>query len=106
MIMHILKGDEQYRLHAYVCGNACVKNVDNMGTVSFTHVFTNRPYDCRYAVVSQWNVAKHATDVLVWDLYETTEKLSSGKLVPPQPVNVFDDVDAAIMATSMTYKDD
>lgn len=105
MIMHILRGDEQYRLHAYVCDNSCVQTVDHMGTVSFTHVFVNRPNECRYAVVSQWNTRTHKDDVMVWDMYESQEKLRTGRLVPPENVKIYRSVDAAITATMLTYGD-
>lgn len=95
----------QYKLHAYVCGNACLRRIDNMGTVTFTKIFTERPDGCRYAVVSHWNVVDHADEVLVWDLYETREKLRTGRLIEPEPVYRGDCVDAAVMATFMTYKD-
>lgn len=95
--------DSKYRLHAYVCGNACLQTVESMGTMSFTMIFLKRPADCRYAVVSQWNIATHSDQVLVWDLYDTREKIKSGKLIEPEPVYIGDSVDAAIMATFMTY---
>jgi hypothetical protein len=93
-------------LHAYVCGNACVQPVDNMGTVTFTWLFLHRPADCRYAIVSQWDVKAHADKVLVFDLYETQENIKSGRLVTPAPVRVCDSIDAAIMATTLLYEDD
>lgn len=94
-----------YRIHAYVCGQACVRLMENMGTVDFVWLFMNRPNDCRYAVVSQWNVARHAEDFLVFDMYEAQESLKSGKLVAPPPLRTEVDADTAIMATAMLYED-
>jgi len=97
---------EQYRLHAYVCGSACVQPVENMGTMTFTMIFVRRPYDCRYAVVSKWSVEKHEDEVFVFDLYEAQEALKGGQHVtPPPPMHKGDCVDAAIMATQLVYQD-
>lgn len=98
--------NEQYKLHAYVCGNACLQQVDNEGTISFTMAFMKRPADCRYAIVTRYNIDIHAEEVIVWDLYEAMENLKTGKLEPPDPVRVCDSLDAAIMATFMLYEDD
>lgn len=93
----------QYRLHAYVCGNACLRTVESMGTMSFPMIFIKRPDNCRYAVVSRWDVVTHNDQVLVWDLYDAREKVKTGEVVEPDPIWVGDSVDAAIMATFMTY---
>lgn len=95
---------EQYQLIAYICGNACVRYADAIGTMDFTRVFTGRPDDCRYAVVTCWNIKQHAEEVLVYDLYATT-KTRSDKLVPPKPMWRGDCIDAAIMATCMRYEE-
>lgn len=97
---------EQYRLHAYVCGNACLQTVDNEGTVSFAMVFLKRPAECRYAIVTRYSVDKHAEEVIVWDLYEAQENIRTGALVPPEPTMICDSIDAAVMATFMTYEED
>jgi hypothetical protein len=97
---------EQVKLHAYVCGNACLQKVDNEGTMSFTMVFMKRPADCRYAIVTRYNIATHTDEVVVWDLFEAQENLRTGKLMPPAPARVCDSIDAAIMATFMLYEDD
>ncbi len=95
----------QFKLLAYVCGSSCVVYPDNIGTVNFTRIFLQRPNDCRYAIVSLYNVADHKEDVMVFDLYETMERGDS-KLEAPQPVKCCDDLDGAIMATLMLYRDD
>jgi hypothetical protein len=96
-----LNRGQTYRCHAYVCSNACVQMVDNMGTVTFTWLFLHRPIDCRYAVVSTWD-----EQVLVFDLFETQENLRNTALIPPDPTWVGGDVDAAIMAAQLGYRDD
>lgn len=95
----------QYKLLAYVCGRSCVVRPDNIGTVDYTRVFIQRPDGCRYAVVEVWNIAKHAGEVLVFDLYQTIDPGNS-RLVAPEPIRTCDDVDTAIMATAMLYEDD
>jgi hypothetical protein len=97
---------EQFKLHAYVCGNACLQTVDNEGTVSFMMVFMRRPADCRYAICTRYNVQTHLDEVVVWDLYEVMQQVSTGKLITPEPIRVCDNIDAAIMATFMLYEDD
>lgn len=96
---------EHYRIHAYVCGQACVREMDMMGTVSFGWVFTNRPDDCRYAVLSHYDVATHADVVEVYDLFAAGFSRATG-LVPPAPIRICDNVDTAIMATSMLYEEE
>jgi hypothetical protein len=95
----------QYKLLAYVCGRSCVVYPDNIGTVDYTRIFVQRPSGCRYAVVEIWSIAKHAGEVLVFDLYDTLDPGGS-KLTAPDPVGTYDDVDTAIMATAMLYEDD
>jgi hypothetical protein len=68
-------------------------------------VFMRRPADCRYAVVTHYNIDEHADEVLVWDLFEAQENLKSGALIAPEPLYRGDCIDAAIMKTFMTYQD-
>lgn len=96
--------EEQYRLHAYVCGAACIQRFDMPGTVSFTWIYQRRPKDCRYAVAGAWSSDKRREDVIVWDLF-TVWKQPDGSLVTPVPFGKHSDVDAAIMATAMLYED-
>lgn len=93
----------RYLAHAYVCDASCVKRLPGIGSVSFSWVYQHRPKACRYAVVSQWDVVKHADQFIVWDLFEALRRLPSGELLPPKPRLVHDDLDAAIMATAMLY---
>jgi hypothetical protein len=96
----------QFRLHAYVCGDACVQYVDNMGTLSFMKIFMHRPSNCRYAIVTRWNIEKHADEVIVWDMFETLEHIRTADVLPPPPRHVCDSIDAAIMATTLLYEDE
>jgi hypothetical protein len=96
---------EQFRLHAYVCGNACLQTPDVDGTVSFTMIYMKRPDNCRYAIVSRYSVDKHDDEVMVWDLFDAMENIRTGNILPPDPVRTADSVDAAIMATFMLYED-
>jgi hypothetical protein len=85
---------EQYKLHAYVCGNACLQRIDNEGTLSFMMVFMKRPADCRYAICTRYNVDAHDDEVVVWDLYEVQQSLHTGKLVTPEPIRTCDNMPA------------
>lgn len=96
---------DRFQLHAYVCGNACLRRIDAMGSMSFTMIYIKRPDNCRYAVVSHWNIDKGADEVLVFDLFDVDVSSTDTSAVPPAPIFRGDDVDAAIMATFMTYKD-
>jgi hypothetical protein len=98
------RNEQQFKLHAYVCGNACLKLYDGEGTLTFTQVFVKRPSDCRYAVASYYDVAARGDVVLVWDLY-SAGLTRTDALVPPDPLYRGDCVDAAIMQTFMTYED-
>jgi hypothetical protein len=99
----------RYHLHAYVCGGACVRRVtlgQRMPTVDFPQVFASRPNDCRYAVVSQWDMAEHKFRYVVFDLFEVKKKTFAtmpDELIAPKPRLVHDDLDAAIMGTVMLY---
>jgi hypothetical protein len=106
MEAHRVTRSEQVKLHAYVCGNACLQTVDNEGTMSFVMVYMKRPADCRYAIVTRYNVVTHLDEVVVWDLFEAQENLKTGRLIPPTPRLVCDSIDAAVMATFMLYEDD
>lgn len=96
---------QQYKLHAYVCDDACLQSVESMGTMSFTMIFLKRPDKCRYAVVSKWDTTTHGDQVLVWDLYDAREKIRTGELVEPEAIYVGDSVDAAIASTFLTYRE-
>lgn len=98
---------QQYRLHAYVCGPGCVQWSHSIGTVSFEWIYLNRPMDCRYAVAGSWSVPKHGEEIIVWDLFDTHISKAKGRLtlVPPKPRFEVDDLDAAVMATSLLYNE-
>lgn len=100
-----VKAPQQYRLHAYICGPGCVRWADSLGTVSFDWIYLNRPTECRYAIAGKWSLAKHGEEVVVWDLFDATRTMVKGhwKLHPPKPKFEVDDLDAAVMATSMLY---
>lgn len=95
----------QYRLHAYVCGPGCVRWSDQHSTVTFEWIYLNRPDECRYAVAGKWSTKKHGEEVLVWDLFDARQTRTRGKitLIPPRPKIRTDELDAAIMASSMLY---
>lgn len=108
MIYSMTLTSSQYRLHAYVCGEGCVKWSDQISTVSYDWIYMNRPAECRYAVAGQWSVPKHGEEVVVWDLFDTQQRMVRGHLtlIPPKPMFEVDDLDAAIMATNMLYAGD
>lgn len=97
-----MRGEAQYRVHAYICGRTCVQHVEQMGTVPFSWVWQHRPGDCRYAVASEWRPNEV---VIVWDLYQVQMLMPDLKPIAPEPITEYGDVDAAIMATAMTYGD-
>lgn len=95
----------QFKLLAYVCGSSCVVYPDNIGTVTYTRIFLQRPNNCRYAIVGLYSIADHDDEVLVFDLYETMQR-GDTELVAPTPVKTCNDLDGAIMATAMLYRED
>jgi hypothetical protein len=97
---------EQYTLHAYVCGNACLQTPDVDGTVSFSMIYVKRPDNCRYAIVSRYDVDRHDDEVMVWDLFDAWENIRTGDITPPEPVRRAASVDAAIMATFLLYDEE
>ena len=101
------KPAEQYRLHAYVCRPGCVQWQDTVGTVTFEWIYLNRPEECRYAVAASWSIPKHGEEIVVWDLFDTMVTKARGHLtlVPPKPKFNVDDLDAAVMATSLLYSE-
>ncbi|WP_309646038.1 hypothetical protein [Phenylobacterium sp.] len=93
----------RYQLHAYVCGVDCVRRYDNLGTVTFTKIYQQRPKNCRYAVAGSWDIAINAERYLVWDLFTTMRKGAHGELITPKPKLQHHDLDAAVMATVLLY---
>lgn len=99
-----VKHDVRYKLIAYVCGNACIRYADAIGTMDIDRIYIQRPSGCRYAIVEHWVLG--ATEVLVFDLYEVTWADNLQRhVLPAEPVHRGDCVEAAIMATFMTYVD-
>lgn len=88
--------EDRYQLHAYVCGEMCVQWSNNEGWSTFRNIYLKRPEDCRYAVAGTYS-----GDVITWDLFDA--RLSaSDRILPPEPTRYLD-LDAAIMATQLTY---
>ncbi len=73
-----------------------------MGTFTFTQIFTNRPWDCRYAVMRTIAEPVH---FLMVDLYDAHRRPDDGDLawayVPAPGSPVFDDLDSALMAARL-----
>lgn len=99
----------RYKMHAYVCGQACVKRASPpISSCDFHTIWIQRPEDCRYAVVSEWDVVEHRDRFIVFDLFEAGVDWGgkgTGKAIEPVPTTMTDDLDAAIMATSLLYDD-
>lgn len=93
-----------YKIHAYVCGQGCTKLPDVDGIVNFEAVYTKRPDGCRYAVLGQWNVAKHDEVYAVIDLYAVEFKGLTKKIIMPPAKLVCEDLDQALMAAMMLYE--
>jgi hypothetical protein len=91
------------RLQAFVCGVTCVKRTDGKPpTATFTQIYQQRPADCRYAIVSQWSLARHVDAYFVFDLFEVKKDASTGELIEPKPRLSHYDLDAAISGRFMT----
>lgn len=97
---------DRFRLLAYVCGADCVRRATEgrEPAVTFTWIFQNRPKDCRYAVTSQWDIARHEHRYFVFDLFDVMVGPDSD-VQAPRPRFTHSDLEAAIMATVLLYND-
>lgn len=97
---------EQYRLHAYVCGRSCIKRSSYEGVVNYRTIFNGCPTECRYAVVSYWDIVRHEERVAVFDMDATVKRPGvSLSIEPGPPIEYYNTVDAAIMATALLYEE-
>lgn len=100
------KMPSQYRLHAYVCGRQCVRRMSYMGTVDYRTIFNQCPLNCRYAVVSMWDIVRHEERVAVFDMDATRQWIGNPlKIEPGPPIEYYSTIDAAIMASALLYED-
>lgn len=84
----------RYRLIAFVCDHNCVKWVNNVGTLEYGSVLSQRPEDCRFAIMQLDN------KYLCADLFATQMNPDTLEIYPPDMLK-FDSVDAAIMAAQL-----
>lgn len=91
------RGDPRFKLHAYLCDGPCIKPREDMGTMTFTQVFVQRPDSCRYAVIQP---ASGVDEYLVVDLFETTY---DDRAVYMGPHLTFPTLDAALMSRMINY---
>ena len=101
------KMPSQYRLHAYICGRQCIERMSYMGTVDYRTIFNQCPLNCRYAIVSMWDIVMHEERVAVFDMDTTRTSYGNNSLEiePGPPIEYYSTVDAAIMATALLYED-
>jgi hypothetical protein len=91
------KRDKHYLLHAYVCGESCVRWSNDIGWVTFSQVYRDRPNNCRFAVAEE-----KPDQIIVWDLFDVMQT-PSYRLITPEPFGLHTTIDAAVMATQMLY---
>ena len=89
--------DKRYKLYAYVCGRDCVRINQHEGVMTYHQVFTERPEDCRYAVVEAG-----PRKFLVWDMYDVWGTWRSDFRAPP-PIRTCTTADSAVVATALLY---
>lgn len=103
--MATISREDQYTLHAYVCGRSCVRHTSYLGTITYQSMFNNCPQDCRYAVASFFDPSVFKPRVVVFDMNSTLRAPDCITVIPGPPIEFFDTVDAAIMATALLYED-
>lgn len=84
----------RYKLHAYVCDAHCVQWIGSEGSLDFTDIMTQRPHECRFAILERDNVY-YCLDLLAVRVDVTTLKVHEPKPMP------FATLDGAIMAAQM-----
>lgn len=93
-------------LHAYVAPGQVLR-LEPFSSVTFGHIFQNRPDQHRYAVTGRWDLPSRGWAFDVFDLYAA--KLPHGKewtaenIIAPKPKLTHTDIDAAIMASVLLY---
>jgi hypothetical protein len=92
-----------YALHAFVYPTRDVQRLEPYGRVSFQHIYQARPPEARYAIAGYYNVVAGGDEFLVWDLFGTMKRQDGGKVIEPLPKFRHADLDAAIMATVLTF---
>ena len=97
----------QYKLYAYVCGRQCVRRTHYEGVVTYRVIFNSCPTDCRYAVVSFYDVVRHEDRFAVFDMDATRRGVGNPLDIEPGPLDIeyYSTIDAAIMATALLYED-
>lgn len=86
-------------LFAYVCGEGCIqRNTTTDVSLSFRQVYNGCPENCRFAVTRF--IGDTTTTVI--DLWACA--VNDGGWMEPSATQSFDDYDAAIAATFLTYR--
>lgn len=91
MAMRRDQDHEQLRIHAFVCGSGCVERQSYEGSVNVLKLVELCPDHCRYAVVEWFN-----------NIYVLDIKGDKDSYIVTE-AKQYADVDAAIMATQLTY---
>lgn len=96
---------ERLRLWAFICSHTCVKRMDGdpPPTATFAQIYQQRPPDCRYAILSRWDLVNHFDCYYAVDLFEVKRDLNTNELITPPSRLRHDDLDAIIMATVLLY---
>lgn len=110
-----------FHLHAYICGNGCVKPSPFEAWATFTQIFQQRPNNCRFAVAQMVPLKQQfghvgykgpEGDFLCWDLYDddllVTQRARSrarndGLLGAPVPKWQGPSADALVMKAMALY---
>lgn len=94
---------ERYRIHAFVRQGTIINRDSVRGRVTFAWVYQNRPKNCRFAVVSQWDTTSHCWRYEALDMYGVQKEPQTQSLITPKPKLTHTDKDAALMATLLLY---
>lgn len=89
----------RFKLRAYVCEAGCVRWQDDYGWSTFSQIYIRRPDDCRYAVAEKGAIMP---EFIVWDLFNVM-MTPAGELIVPPPMLENWSLEAAVMATQLTY---
>lgn len=83
----------RYKLTAFVCDEHCIKWINNEGTLEYTEIFSQRPHECRFAILEADN------QFICVDMFET-EMDQDLNIIMPKSLQ-FLSLDAAVMAAQM-----
>lgn len=91
-----VRKDDRFFIRAYICDGPCRKEVEQIGTSTFTEIFIRRPSGCRYAILEPVDRAFY----MVVDMYDT--RVDGLKVYMGNNVT-YPTLDAAITAPMLSY---